>query len=396
MAINPGAQQRQLKDAADALKKGNRVRARDVLLRVIQKDRDDAEAWWLLYQALDEATGQARALENVLRLDPQHEAAQQALIDARQKKLAVPPAEQFEFIDAAALDSGDGDLDDQYQCPYCGQHTGVDDRRCPHCRGGLFVRVPRSAASSGLRLVVLLLGISLAAGVIEMIGPALALGAAQGSAGPTNFRGLLAFPAVALIFGNFLALTRPVALLLLQIYSARAGLLAATLLSVRGRWRLGFYSGLVAMLADLLLSVYLLVNGHLGVGGAVFNSLLALAIGTLLAGLSDEFAISPQRLLVKPVTTARSAADFYKIGHDYRKRGMWAMAVAQWRKAVGLAPQTAQYYKHLGIGYAQIKRYTRSLRALEEGRRQAPEDREIAEVMALVRAQADTHGLLTR
>jgi hypothetical protein len=61
---------------------------------------------------------------------------------------------------------------------------------------------------------------------------------------------------------------------------------------------------------------------------------------------------------------------------------------------VGLAPQTPVYYKHLGIGYAQIKRFARSLRALEEARRQAPADAEIAEIIALVQAKADTHTLL--
>jgi tetratricopeptide (TPR) repeat protein len=394
MVVNQGAQRRQLKDAVDALKNGNRVRARDLLLRVIQKDRNLEAAWWWLYQAVDDAPSQARALENVVRLNPQHEAAQQALLAVRQKQLAAQP-EPFSFLSGAAPD-GDRDLDDQFQCPYCGQLTGMDDRRCPHCRGGLFVRVARSGGSASLRLVVLLIGISLAAGVIEMVGPALALGVAQGTADRTAFQGLLSFPVVALFFGNFLQLSRAVAWLLLQIYVVRACLLAATLLSVRGRWRLGFYTALMSVVADLLVSAYFLVNSDLGVAGAVLNAALALAIGILLFGLSDEFAISPERLLVKPATTARSALDFYRLGHHYRQRGMWAMAVAQWRRAVGLAPQVPQYYKHLGIGYAQIKYFDRSLRALEEGRRQAPDDRDIAEVISLVKTQADMHALLRK
>jgi tetratricopeptide (TPR) repeat protein len=393
MAVNQGAQRRQLKDAVDALKNGNRVRARDLLLRVLHKDRDDEAAWWWLYQAVDDTPSQTRALENVLRLNPQHDEAQQALIDVRQKQLAAAKSETFTFLtDSAPGD--DRDLDDQFQCPYCGQRTGMEDRRCPHCRGGLFVRVARSGGSASLRLVVLLIGISLAAGVIEMIGPAMALGVAQGTADRAAFEGLLAFPFVALFFGNFLQLSRPAAFLLLQIYTVRAAVLAATLLSVRGRWRLGFYTALLSVVADLLLSAYLLVTGDLGVVGAVLNGALALTIGVLLFGLSDEFAISPERLLVKPATTARSAMDFYKLGHHYRQRGMWAMAVAQWRKAVGLAPKVPQYYKHLGIGYAQIKYYDRSLRVLEEGRRQAPDDHDIAEVIALVKSQADMHALL--
>jgi hypothetical protein len=204
------------------------------------------------------------------------------------------------------------------------------------------------------------------------------------------------FAVVPLIFGDFLQLNRSSATLVLELFASRAGLLAVILLSVRGRWSLGYFAGLIGMTADLLLSAYLLASGYTGVGAAVLNGGLALAIGTVLFGLSDEFAITPERLLVKPVTTARSAADFYKAGHQYRQRGMWAMAVAQWRKAVGLAPHVPQYYKHLGIGYAQIQRFSRSLRTLEEGRRQAPDDREIAEIIALVKSRADAHALLRR
>lgn len=395
MVIDRGAQQRLLKDAVDSLNNGNKVRARDLLLRLIQKDRDVEAAWWWLYKALDDPRGQTRALENVLRLSPHHAQAQQALVDLHQKRLGATQPDYSSPLPEAVLEADDG-IDDQYQCPYCGQPTGLNDLRCPHCRGGLYARVARSGGSSTLRLVVLLIGISLAAGVIEMVGPAMALGVAEGTADRTSFHALLGFAAVAVVFGDFLQLNRPTAMLLLEIYVARAGLLAVTLLGVRGRWRLGYYGALIAMVGDLLLSAYLLVNSYVGVAAAVFNGALALAIGVLLFGLSDEFAIYPERLLVKPATTARGALDFYKLGHQYRRRGMWAMAVAQWRRAVGLAPQVPQYYKHLGIGYAQIKRFNRSLRTLEEGRRQAPDDRDIAEVIALVKSKADTYALLKK
>ena len=65
------------------------------------------------------------------------------------------------------------------------------------------------------------------------------------------------------------------------------------------------------------------------------------------------------------------------------------MAVAQWRKAVGLAPHVPVYYKDLGLGYAQIGRYDRSLRALHEARRQSPEPDELDQIIALVEAKAE-------
>ncbi len=395
MTVDQGAQQRLLKEAVAALKNGNRVRGRDLLLRVIQNDRDVEAAWWWLYQALDDAPAQTRALENVLRLNPRHAEAQQALIDLRQKQLGAPQTDWGSFLQAGAVEPEDG-LDDQYQCPYCGQPTGIEDRYCPHCRGRLFERVARSGGSATLRLVQLLTGISLALGVIELVGPALALGVAQGTADRVALRGLLAFALVPVFWGDFLLLTPPVAGLLLNIYLVRTGLLAAILLSLRLRWGLGYFAALIGMAADLLLSLYLLINGYLGVGGAVLNGAVALAVGTVLFGISHEFAITPQRVLVKPDGVARSALDFYRLGHQYRRRGMWAMAVAQWRRAVGLAPQVPAYYKQLGIGYAQIRRFSRSLRTLEEGRRQAPDDKDLVEIIALVKSRADTHALLKK
>ena len=372
------------------------MRGRDLLLRVIQQDRDVEAAWWGLYQALDDAQGQTRALENVLRLNPLHPEAQQALVDARQKELsAAKTTDWASLLPEAGLELDDG-IDDQFQCPYCGRPTGIDDRHCPHCRGGLYIRVARSAGSAALRLVLLLLGISLAAGVIEMLGPAFAMGVAQGTADRAAFQTLLQFAVVPLVLGDFLQLSRPVAVLLLEIYLVRAGLLAAILVSLRARWSLGFYSALIGIGGDLLLSAYLVITSYVGVASALLNGALALAIVVLLFGLSDEFAVNSERVLVKPNTKARGALDFYKLGHHYRQRHMWAMAVAQWRKAVGLAPHVPQYYKHLAIGYAQIKRFSRSLRTLEEARRQAPDDPEIGEIKALVQSQADTYALLKR
>jgi tetratricopeptide (TPR) repeat protein len=168
------------------------------------------------------------------------------------------------------------------------------------------------------------------------------------------------------------------------------------LLALRERMSLGYYAALLVTLADVLLSFYLLITGYAGWAGTLLNLVMSLATGTLLFGLNSEFAINVERIMVKADPSARSPTDFYKRGHQYRQRGMWAMAVAQWRKAVGLAPKVPAYYKQLGIGYAQIKRFDRSLRALEEAGRQAPDDGQVAEIMALVRGQSETQALLKR
>jgi tetratricopeptide (TPR) repeat protein len=398
MAIDNGWAQRRLKDSAEALQAGNRVRARDLLLQVVERDPGLEPAWWWLYQAVDDPREQMRALENVLRLNPQHAEAQQALTTLRTRRLAQQPPGQPDWsslLPEVPQEVDDG-ADDPYQCPTCGRATGVDDRRCPHCRARLYARVARGASPGAMRLVMLLLGISFAVGLLELAAPLVALAATQNPGDRLALSGLLAVIGVELSLGDFITLPPAAAWLLLQILLVRAGLLVLIIGGLRLRWALAFFAALLGLLADLLVGVYLLITGHLGPAAALFSMVLALATGVILVSLSHEFAVNHQRILVKPDGTARSADDFYRRGHAYRQRGQWAMAVAQWRKAVGLAPQVATYYKHLGLGYAQIRRFGRSLRALEEAQRQAPHDAEIAEIIRLVRARAETNSLLRR
>ncbi len=395
MSADQTTTQRRLKDGLDALQAGNRVRARDLLLAVVQADRDNAAAWWGLAHAADGPHEHLRALEQVVRLNPDHAEAQAALLALRQEQLAEQARQPSwaNLLPATPLEADDG-LDDPYQCPYCGRPTDPEAVRCPHCQGGLFVRVARSGGAGAMQLVLLLVGVNLGVGLVELAAPLLALAVQQNPQQAPALGGLQTVFGLALFLGNYLALTPPVAWLLLQILAVRVGLLLAALFGLRERWSLAYYGALVALLVDLLVGLYLLITGYLGVGAALANLLLALTTTVLLFGVSNEFAVNQERLLVRPDPAARSALDFYKRGHHYRRLGLWAQAVAQWRKAVGLAPQTPVYYKHLGIGYAQIKRFARSLRALEEARRQAPADAEIAEIIALVQAKADTHTFL--
>ena len=168
MTIEAADTQRRLKDGVAAAQAGNRVRGRDLLLQVVQADRDNETAWWWLARCADGPHEQLRALEQVVRLNPTHAEAQAALLRLRQQQVADAPAARSaaQPIDWAALlpnsplEADDG-VDDPYQCPYCGRPTEPDDRRCPHCRGGLYARTARTGGAGALQLVLLLLGVSL-------------------------------------------------------------------------------------------------------------------------------------------------------------------------------------------------------------------------------------------
>jgi tetratricopeptide (TPR) repeat protein len=189
--------------------------------------------------------------------------------------------------------------------------------------------------------------------------------------------------------GEFLSLAPATVDLLLKSLLVRTTVYVVLILGLRARWRLAYYGTMLGMLADVLFSLYLLVEGYLGWAGLLLNMVLALGAALILFAVSYEFAVNHERVLVRPDGQARGPHDYYRRGHVYRRQGMWAMAVAQWRKAVGLAPHVPVYYKDLGLGYAQIGRYDRSLRALHEARRQSPEPDELDQIIALVEAKAE-------
>ncbi|MCG8346519.1 MAG: hypothetical protein MI924_01905 [Chloroflexales bacterium] len=68
-----------LYDGAVALCEGDKARAVELLMRVVQADENNAEAWLWLSGAVDDIEDQMIALENVMALDPGNEYARQGL-----------------------------------------------------------------------------------------------------------------------------------------------------------------------------------------------------------------------------------------------------------------------------------------------------------------------------
>ncbi len=61
-----------LHEGALALQQGDKERARDLLLQVVEADEGIEEAWLWLSGAVDDPEDQRTALENVLALNPEN------------------------------------------------------------------------------------------------------------------------------------------------------------------------------------------------------------------------------------------------------------------------------------------------------------------------------------
>lgn len=68
-----------LYDGALALTQGDKMRARDLLMRVVEADEGIEQAWLWLSGAMDDPEDQRTALENVLALNPNNEHARYGL-----------------------------------------------------------------------------------------------------------------------------------------------------------------------------------------------------------------------------------------------------------------------------------------------------------------------------
>lgn len=66
-------------DGAYALTHGERERARELLLELVELNEEHADGWLWLSGAVDDRGDQQIALENVLALDPGNRAAQDGL-----------------------------------------------------------------------------------------------------------------------------------------------------------------------------------------------------------------------------------------------------------------------------------------------------------------------------
>lgn len=377
-----------LQTGITAIQRGDRDRGRAALLQVIDQDDQNEIAWLWLSKAIDDPDDVRIALENVLTLNPNNVEAR-----TRLKQLDTPPppatsSEEWNRLLPETPKEIEDDLDDPLLCVYCARPTKAEQRKCPHCGQELYVAVRRSHDSEFLRLGLLLLGIDTAVALLLVAPPLLALSAARDPGARAIFQQIVGLPGVTMLLGGFLNYSASVATTLVYLMGGRVTALLLSLAGLSQRWTLLYYLSFIILLADVGLNLYLLVNDWIGVLAAIANILLAFILLYLIGASYPEFTVTWQRLLNQPDADIRGAGGFYQRGREYSRAGMWLLAVAQWRKAVGMAPKEVLYYRELGLGYTRVKRYQRSLRVLEEAVRLAPNDKDLPEIIKLVREQA--------
>jgi tetratricopeptide (TPR) repeat protein len=378
--MNPPDIDQALHEAAAALKRGQKAEARALLLQVVEADETRVDAWLWLSAAVEDRQDQITALENVLALDPQHSAALKGLAQLRGGE-APPPAEPppAAYGRPGPIESVHA-LDDPYQCLYCGAPAPAELRRCPECGRGLMMNTGRSQMSDSLRNAAnaLILVISLTAAGAILVSVFI-----QGGA----FNNYLYdhYPFLGWLVGDFRAwTTRPTVIVQAGQYASVVVLLVV-LLGLAYQLAPAYYAAAGLLSLNLLWLVFCWLEGYLGPVLAALTGAASVVALALLFAAQPDFRVNPVRRRCAVDSRIKGGEPLHRLGHIAKNNGEWALAVAYWRAAVAAAPNRADFYKDLAIGYAQIGHYARAFKALDEFARLAADPSDFTPMQTLIR-----------
>ncbi|MFQ5408235.1 MAG: hypothetical protein ACE5FI_07425 [Anaerolineales bacterium] len=365
--------QRLLHTGVELIQTGDQVHGRAMLLEAVEIDPGLAAAWRWLGEILISPEDRALALEKYLALRPEDsEAAGQ--LSALQLEIAGP-----------ATDPAEDDISfSPLQCVYCGALTDPDDRRCPVCERSLMT-APRKTHTGWIgKAFFILAGWDAQIGVILAAIPFMA-------AGPRTpiLERVARISFVQATFTDFLDWPQNALPLLTAAGVAHALLLLAPIvaLAVRDDW--SFRLAFAAIPLDLVLLAAGASLGYVGLPMLGLHLAVGLSAVSLAILALANYATEQQREFTELQRTNYSSHELHKLGHEYRRKGKWALATLAWQRAVAKESSPRNYFQ-LGIGYAHLGHTMRAVRALREAQRLAPDNVQIAEaVTEIERADAN-------
>ncbi|MBM4423452.1 MAG: hypothetical protein FJ030_08670 [Chloroflexi bacterium] len=412
--MTPVEIQQYLQSGIEAVKRGQKQRACELLMSVVDADENNEQAWLWLSAVMESLDDQITALENALDINPTNQAAQRGLAALKSRLAAEQPAtvgggaeDEFalpllaataptrplnplvaspppvnDIADYAPLSPVEtiSALDDPFQCVYCGAPAAPELRRCPQCNRDLMIKVGARTLSSTLRTAVFAFLAALALAAFEAITTTIFY--YQGD----NFLTEYIFQTLALdtIFGNYLLWPPEWAQAITVIGFGWLAILIILMFGVRYRLVFAYYLSIGAMALNIVWMVYRWLNGFSGPVLGISQIFLSIATLSFVFASERDFEVNTVRLTCAVEPHLKGGEALHKMGHVYKNRNQWALAVAHWRAAIGAIPHRADFYKDLAIGYAQIRYYERSLKALSEFSRLSPGHRDIAPLRSLI------------
>jgi tetratricopeptide (TPR) repeat protein len=428
-----------LREGIAAAKAGQRERARDLLIRVVEEDEGNLAAWLWLSGVMDGLDDKEVCLENALELDPANEAARKGLDWVRRKKEAGRPPRRPASPAAAILGDDFGrhvtvepalpvpgagpapaarsntaaaailredfarrqpppepelpppvpppdEFADEYLCPYCAAPTRPEERLCPACGHKLWVKVRRREEHSTWLWVAMVMQV--AGTVWPMVLPLAVLTFVAFQVGIKNPFDLI--PAYLGLPSNVppevaskaLKMVPGIYFLPFAVYFVFSSIVLAGLYL---RWRPIFYLFLASALLMIASSV---VTAVIVEGGNRLCSAAGIIPGVLmlllLFQLEDDFFADDRRLILRADRDATNGPALLVSGQRYAKRGMWAMAAIHLRRAAARMSNDIAPVLMLTAVYMNLKRYDLAEKALAQARSMDPASPQIERLAAML------------
>ncbi|MFQ5419009.1 MAG: tetratricopeptide repeat protein [Anaerolineae bacterium] len=411
--------ERWLQAGITAVRAGDKAKGRELLLQVIEVDEENELAWLWLSGVVADDEERRICLENVLTINPENQAAKKGLA-----KLGPPPAQPFqEFtvrkeyqakslagailypedqikewkwkepqlsrqtpqVEIAATSSFDDVWSQNVDlCPFCAQKLAYEDSDCPHCQRHLITKQFRyEKPSANLHIFwVFLLGL----GNLYFI---------------QAIYDLIAYQAVGLALGHVLLMVWLI-VLTFAVYHRQFWAFAASLATfialLLGRlvgeiWDINLaFSGIIeadetirTMVASLIYNMGgLLQDLQLGAAG--------LGLGYGLFAVMPDFARDSQRQVAELKRGLQYGADYHNAARKFAQKEMWATAVLHWQRAAANAPNQLTYQRHLGLAYARLGFFERSLNVLTAAKNRVTNEETRAKFDNLIRAVKQKHS----
>ena len=391
--MSPAELNRILKAGVDAVKRGQKQKGRESLLKVVEADERSEDGWFWLSLAVDDPQDKITALENVLTINPANMTAQANLkwlkksaaaeaTDGRRPtaKTVQGPQSATPFAPLSPVENISA-IDDPYQCIYCGALTKKEDRRCPECKRNLMTKRAKSKSMSyQLRTAVFAAGIQLGVSFIE----SLVVGSIAAEGRNTFIYYVFSTLRLHQFFGDYLKWPADWVPILVAVASARIVIFLLVVIGLSARVNFAYHASIGVMFADMGWAVFRWLRGFVGPFAAVLYIIADVVALALIFAADRDFEVNEERIVCMPDRRIKGGAELNRRGHLYSKGGQWALAVAHWRAAIAALPNRSEFYKDLAIGYAQIKYYDRALGALQEAGRQSPIDADVPKIKEII------------
>jgi tetratricopeptide (TPR) repeat protein len=425
-----------LQEGVAAAAAGEKERARGLLMRVVERDERNAQAWMWLSSVVESLEDREVCLENVLAIDPDNDAAKRGLVWVQQQMQAAAAKPQpldtgvvespvvqrtrtpntpaaailyqtsagrerrqgWEPADAegeavassapetartsapteAAPPGGAGSLwssSEPERAAVPPRNEFADEYLCPYCTAMTEPKDRKCRVCGGSLWISSRVQERRSSWLWFMI--ALQMITVVYSGTPVMF--MLFFGSSR--FASLIGLSEVPRVVVYVL--AALGLFSLSLaLALYARWRPVYY----LLMADALVGVVAAVTAFAfsgpRLGIALF--LVALLRFVIILRLGGDFEWQKNRILFRPDRGLKSPVEYMTRADFYNEQKMWGLALIHIRAALGIFPNRLDLRLALIVAYMRIKRHDLATRALEQAKRIAPDDPRLVKMKAVL------------